>query len=427
MFIFVLLLISLSFNWSSQLQCNMMAEMAVMMGAQIGASTANQEVSAVFAQITKEIGDSQSNITRSIKSFQTSMQAAQKENLKSAYQLFQHAQTNIQTLNTKQQAQMQNMTAYIQEAISRQQPQSHYLENGSTYDEYFTLGTMYTPQGASWKNVFPIGNWEYDEMSDSFWQMSCEQLSSSNANALSSGDKSPNNSIFTEWITQKQSYEIECEITLYQVTYPFFAGIIFNKARWISGDQTRLQSYRLFGVYGNQVNSKLSIQTCFAEMYPKKSSATPAVGQQPNIKYHYPLEQILAGKASYQTNTLNKTPIEQKIFENISVQPVVLTLKITTTPTQIQCKIWNNNITNEPDQFITIQSKNVNLYLYHGIGFMSPGAMAQFKLKKPTALLFQQSAITSFTGEVEAFIKQKLNQQITSSILSVATAGESNS
>lgn len=427
MFIFLMLLLSLSFNWSSHVQCNMMAEMAVMMGAQMGASKANQEVSAIFAEITKEIGDSQSNITRAIKAFQTSMTSAQKDTLKNTYQLFQKAQTNIQTLNTKQQAQMQNMTAYIQQAISRQQPQSHYLSDGALYDQYFTLGTMYTPKGPVWKNIFPIGNWEYDETSDSFWQMSCENLSSSNTNAINSGDKSPNNSIFTEWITQKQSYDIECDITLYQVTYPFFVGIIFNKARWISGDQTRLQSYRLFGVYGTQTNTNTSIQTCFAEMYPKKSTTTPSTGKQASTQYHYPLEQIIAGNASYQANTLNKTPTEKKVFQNISAQPIILTLKITTSPNQIQCKIWNKNITAEPAEFITIPSKNMNLYLYHGIGFMSPGAMAQFKLKKPTSLLFQPSAIHSFKGEVEAFINQKINQLVTSSILNVATAGESNS
>ena len=43
--------------------------------------------------------------------------------------------------------------------------------------------------------------------------------------------------IFTEYITSEKEYTIEAEITLVDCTYPFFAGIVFNKARWVSGSE----------------------------------------------------------------------------------------------------------------------------------------------------------------------------------------------
>ena len=59
-------------------------------------------------------------------------------------------------------------------------------------------------------------------------------------------------SIFTEYISNAPSYDIEVECTLYNCKYPFFVGIMFNRARWIAADPERIWQYRLVGLYGKQ-------------------------------------------------------------------------------------------------------------------------------------------------------------------------------
>src|SRR3990167_2106330 len=144
--------------------------------------------------------------------------AAQTKELKNVFNLFSKAQTNIANLLSEQQENMTEMLDYVNEAVSQQQGQLQYLTNPTRYDQHFSLATMYTPAGAVWKNMFPVGNWEYDQTSDSFWQMSNVALMATDSNQKTTADKAPNNSIFTEWLTRSAAYEIECEITLYNLS-----------------------------------------------------------------------------------------------------------------------------------------------------------------------------------------------------------------
>ncbi|MFA5998467.1 MAG: hypothetical protein WC747_00400 [Candidatus Babeliales bacterium] len=408
----ILLLLSLFFVQPS-VQANMMADMAIMLGGQMGASMANQSISSMYANMGSAIAEDQNNINTSNSAFQSYVQKAGKSELKNIFKMFKTAQTHMGKLTEDQTAIMNQMDTYIQQAISLDAPQDDYILNGSTSDQLFTLGTMYTPKGQTWKNIFPVGNWEYeevitkgkvpsqDEIFDSFWQMSNEPLMITQTNpttqaVTTSADKAPNNSIFTEWITKQSSYEILCELTLYQVNYPFFVGIIFNKARWISGDSSRLQKYRLLGLYGN--NNK-SVQVGYGEQYTPAASTAKDITA-PTILY--PLQQIINNAAS----TSQQTTINQSAFTTLLLQPATFKIKIITSPQTIQYKVWQST-TPEPQKFITVTSKDANLYLYHGIGFMSPGAIAQFKIIKPKEIIFSPSARITFNAEVKTLLTKE--------------------
>lgn len=380
---------------------NMMKDMAIMMGAQMGASAANQSVTQKFTDMEKAFGHSETHINAAINIFQTDITAAQSTQLTTIFHWFSQAQTQIKSLLTAQQGALKQSEDYLQKAISQQQGQAQYLSDPGSTDQFFTHATMYTPQGSVWKNLFyPNGNWEYDETSDSFWQMSYAPLlsaptdNSSATNSTPNADHAPTNSIFTEWFTTQASYEVECEITLYKIEYPFFVGLIFNKARWISGDMPRIQKYRLFGLYGN-TNKK--VQVCFAEAYDQTTSqaTTPTATASTQTTTTFPLQQIVAGSG------VQKIKVDDNALQDLTIQPVTFRLKVQTYPTQIKLKFWPVTA-QEPSNFITVQSNNQNLYLYHGIGFISPGAIAQFKLLQPTALLFSKSARDIFKSQVQS-------------------------
>ena len=390
-------MIMVSFFVWHNIQTNMMMDMATMMGAQVGASAANQAVSAEFSDMQTALGADQTNITRAMNNFSAAVQAAQKKELTNVFNLFSNAQNNISNLLLAQQTDMQQMSAYLQAAISRQQPQQEYLVTPTSYDEQFAQATMYTPKGVVWKNPFPVGNWEYDENRDSFWQMSNVAVE----------QKAFNNSIFAEWHTRSQSYEIECDITLYQVSYPFFAGIILNKARWISGNEARLQKYRFFGLYGD-VNQNL--QLCFAEAVQTAAatSSSPAT-------WSYPFDQINSGSGILKTKNLNN------LLQNLKQYPVLIHLKIKNSPMLIQYKFWTST-QKEPVNYATIKSKNPNLYLYHDLGFMAPGTISEFKLLQPSQLLFSSASQTAFKGQVQALVQKQLTKNFAANIDTLAGA-----
>ncbi|MBP6892469.1 hypothetical protein KBB68_02710 [Candidatus Babeliales bacterium] len=366
-----------------KIYANMMKDMAVMMGAQVGASAANQAVSSEFSDMQTALATDQSNISQAINNFSTAMQQAQKQQLTNVFHLFSNAQNNISNALTAQQSEMKSMDSYLQAAISRQQPQEQYLVNPTSYDEQFTQATMYTPQGVTWKNLFPVGNWEYDQNSDSFWQMSNVPVE----------QKAFNNSIFAEWVSRAASYEIVCNITLYQASYPFFVGIIFNKARWISGNESRLQKYRLFGLYGDQ---NQNIQLCFAEA----TQTTPATATSAAV-WSYPFDQISSGTGVLKTKTL------KNLLQNLKKYPILVHIKIKNSPTTIQYKFWTST-EKEPVKYETMKSKNPNLYLYHDVGFMAPGTISEFKLLQPSELLFSNAHQIMFKAQVQSLLQKEL-------------------
>lgn len=368
-------------SFSTLIQTNTLLDMSIMMGAQIGANTANQAISKQYSDMAIAIEKEQNNIENSITLFQSNITKAQKKDLVQIFDFFKQAQTKINETINGQSAMQAAMIDYINSIASLNPPQTNYLAHPTSLDILFTLATMYTPDGPVWKNVFPVGNWGYDETSDSFWQMAKSlMLPSPNTKT----NNAINNLIFTEWITSKSSYKVSCEITLHDISYPCFVGLVFNKSRWISGDATRIQKYRLLGIY---IKSPTLTHVCYSE--PLKSA---------NNSTTYPLENIITG--------LGVQPVTIKIpsQQSLRISPITFKLTVTTTPQQVNFKIWNT-LTSEPENMIKVKSKNSDLFLYHDIGFMAPGAAAEFKLLEPTCLLFSSKAKSKFITEVNALTK----------------------
>lgn len=403
-----------------QLHCNMLRDMSVMMGAQLGASIADTTISNMYKQVATGIQNDQTNMNIASSSFLQNVQQAQQGQLKNMVTLFSSAQQEVSSLMTNQTTMMQQMQSYIESIISLQVPKNEYLENPINCDQLFANATMYTPQGPIWKNLFQLGNWQYDETTNSFWQMQLEPfLTPATTSSTAPINNAYQNSIFTEWQT-RQSYVISCDITLYQVTYPFYVGIIFNKTRWISGDTYGIQKYRTLGLYGNE---KKQISLCYGEQTVPSSTSTATDAPTPS----YPLTQIYAGSGT------QRVVINQASFQDLQASPLTMHLKIKPNADSVEYKIWPNDGSPEPQSYIMLKTatkktkksgaKNVtistaagstytyqmvnnsDIYLYHGIGFLSPGAIAQFTLKEPAELLFSQSSIEAFTQDFNSYVK----------------------
>jgi len=407
-------------TYTQPLNC-MMRDMAVMMGAQLGASIADTTVSNMYQQVAQGIQKDQTNMSIASNSFLQNIQLAQQAQLKNMVSIFSSAQQQVDTMMTQQTDMTKQMQNYIESIVSLQTPTTEYLSDPVECDQIFANGTMYAPQGPTWKNLFQVGNWQYDETTNSFWQMQQEPFLTQ-ASTSAAINNAYQNSIFTEWQTH-QPYEIIADIKLYQVTYPFYVGIICNKARWISGDTYGIQKYRTLGLYGNKDKQ---ISLCYAQQTMPPTSATVTTIPTPN----YPLAQIQAGLGA------QKQIINQALFQNLQLQPVTIHLKIKPGPTTIEYKVWFNDGTPEPQSYImlktattskTSKKSNANnvtitangstytyqvvndsdIYLYHGVGFLSPGAIAQFTLKGPNALVFSPQSVQTFTSDFASYVKQQ--------------------
>lgn len=406
-----------------------MLELGFMLAAQMGGQIANQALNQTFQGMIQQISTEDTNLATTSSTFQNQINTTQQHAITTMIQAFKNGQTKIDQLTNAQATEVEQIEQYLTKMISLQVPTQEYLTTPINYDELFVQGTMYTPTGPAWKNTFQIGNWEYDHASNSFWQM-CNIPMLSQTITPASIDAAYQNSIFTEWIT-RTSYEIFCEITLYQLSYPFCVGIIFNKARWISGDTYGIQKYRLLALYGANSNK---ISLCYAEqLTPPDQSTAP----------QYPLEQIYN-----ETGIQSAVPIDQKIFTTLTLQPITIYVKIKPDVAQISYKVWfKNNI--EPKKYTVIKTKNIqpttkvstvqittqsgvsttiaaanfnDMYLYHGIGFIAPGAIAQFKLLQPQELMFSKQAIQQYATELQSYITQQQQQTTTTTIDSTMLA-----
>jgi hypothetical protein len=384
-------------------EANMLRDMALTMGAQFAGSIANQQVTLEFENMTEALTQTQTNIATQTNTFAGLVQQAQAKQLKHSFYFLQQAQNNINQLLANQQKDFQAMLNYVQATVSRVPPATEYLQDTISFDQAFADATMYTPKGLVWKNVYPVGNWEYDETTDSFWQMNAMPMMSTNSAGVSSADKAINNAIFAEWITRELSYEILCEINLYEAEYPFFAGLIFNKARWISGDPTCLQKYRLLGLYATAQNQ---IVLSFAE-----AVSTSAAQENQLPTWNFPFAQIIEQSAVHEV----KITVPAHLGQSIASRHAIVYLKVLVAPGQIQCKFWALP-DQEPATYTTLVSQNPELFLYHGIGFMAPGCLAQFKLLKPDQVLFAPAMRDQFTAQVSAMVQDALIKQSTQTI-----------
>jgi len=361
---------------------NMIMDMAPSMAAQMGASIANQQIGTQATQLGNILTKQSQTLQANIKGFQSQAQAAQQKKLQAKITEFANESQNVQTKTEAAVAESSLELKYLYQNISLNQPQQQYLASQVVFDQIFSQGTMLTPKGYLWKNPFSVGDWEYEKDDNSFYQYQSSPIFNTNGSSA----QSENNSIFSEYTTTATSYSITGTITFYKVDYPFFVGIIFNKARWISGNYESLRKSRLVGIYGK---SDSDIGIYFSEQITMTDDQLKSSGGTNPIQT--PLQQILSTTGSVP----KKAAIPLDTFKNVKIDPVSFNFEITTTPTKVTFAFWNEqNI----KKSISIDNLQAPLFMHHGIGFICPGAVAQFTLTAPTDLIFSDAAISKHKG-----------------------------
>lgn len=361
-------------------------DMGAMMLAQEGASMANEHITAQGGLLSAKIAKNSQTIQNNMQGFQSKAQASQQKQLEAMMNAFSDAQKNVQ-------AKMQQAAAisgleldYLYKNLSIDQPQQNYIFNQIQFDQLYSLGTMLTPQGAVWKNPFSVGDWEYEKSTNSFWQYQNAPLANKTTDdagkVTSSSLQAENNAIYAEYFTTATNYTIAGSITLNSISSQFFAGVMFNKARWVSGDFEAIRKCRMIGIYGAS-NSDIGIY--FAQQYTMTDDQMKANPNDDPIQT--PLQQIINNKVA------KKIALPANAFADLQKNPVTFNYEITNTPTAVTLKLWSGN--NSPVN-ITINNLDPAVYMYHGIGFISPGATAEFKLSQPQDFIFTQQAISNY-------------------------------
>lgn len=364
----------------------MLADMGVMIGTQMGASMANEEIGTQRQLLISTINKNSQTVQTDMQAFQNQALKNQQEQMQAMVSAFSKAQTDLQK-QMQQASTISNLELnYLYQNISTAQPQQNYIFNQIQFDQYFSLGTMYTPAGPLWKNPFSVGDWEYEPTTNSFWQYQSSPITNSitdgSGNTTSSTLQAENNAIYAEYFTAAASYTIAGTVTLNIVNYPFFAGIIFNKARWISGDFEAIRKCRMVGIYGI---SPTNIGVYFAQQYTMTDAQLTASGSQTPIQT--PLQQIINNQVK------PSIPILSSTLTSLPNTPVTFNFTITNSPTSVTFNFWTGN--NKPTS-VTINQLDPAIYMYHGIGFICPGAIAEFSLTQPQDFIFTPQAISNY-------------------------------
>lgn len=361
----------------------MILDMGVMIGIQMGASMANTALGSQVQMLTNQINKNSQTIQTHIQTFQTQIQKNQQIELQAMVSSFSQAQQGVQSQTSQATAVLNLQLDYLYKKISLEQPQQNYIFNQIQYDQLFSTATMLGPQGPLWKNPFSIGDWGYQASSNSFWQYQNSSLfrekTDTDGNVTNSSLQAENNSIFAEYYTEKQSYTIAGSITLHTIDYPFFTGIMLNKARWISGDFESVRKCRMIGIYGT---SPENINIYFAQQF---TMTDDQIKESPSeTPLQTPLQQIINNKVQ---------PSLSLPSNMLGSLPAMLYFSITNSPNSVTLKFWNEAY-DLPSK--TINKLNSDIYIDHGIGFISPGAVAQFNLTQPSDFIFTQQAISNY-------------------------------
>ena len=276
---------------------------------------------------------------------------------------------------------------YLAKSVSLSMPKQLFLVDYILLDQMFEHSLMITPKAPhNWYNIFQIGDWEFNENTNSFMQQSLVGFYSQEA--PDNPEYSQNNSIFTEYITDNNKYELQVECTIHRVTYPFFVGILFNRARWISGDPERLRQFRLLGLYGSTTNNTSTINLHYAE------NMVQGTGQ--NMQMLSPMKQILSSDNQV-LQSFDATVVNQLAQNN----SITFVFSITIQPSRIGYRVWKQG-DQQPTSYSTIDHLNPLFFLYGGIGFMSAGARAEFKILQPAGLKYTQRQITQFKKDISS-------------------------
>lgn len=368
---------------------DLLLNVVVVSGEQFAETLFTQEDKAEQKKLTDRI----TQIGQSYKETQVKMQQKTVSLLKNLNQSFTAQVGALQKSLGYAQSLFGQEVTYIQRLINLSVPPQRFVSTPVQTELFFKASPMTVPGSSfTWYNVFSSsGDWGFDESEGVFVQrglgMGLQPASSASIKQnlaqpwSSSGgtdtDTADQNQIFTEYFTSASAYQVQAEVTLIQCTYPFFAGIVFNRARWLSGSSDRMKGYRLVGLYGAMVGGKPTVslylgQTQMSTLGILYTTTTP-------------LHQIVSGTLpalytleSADVNALGKDPLTFRctVLTQESVVSVTLEKKENTG--------WKNLFATSVNALDPTESKF--LFWYHGIGFMAPGCQAAFKILQPKEL-----------------------------------------
>lgn len=366
------------------------AVQGVVMG---GVSMAWQWVDETRAELFDSLNQEIEEITDEYSQFQQQQVEDQQAAASAIISTFTTAQQNLSEQYAATNELLSAQIAYLNKSINLAQPAQRFVVDQINFDTLFERSPMYTPNnGYPWFNIYQAGDWEFDNQTNSFWQYRMVPFGTP---FWQDGTQDPaTNSIFCEYITDKTTYTIEVEMTLISAEYPFFAGIIFNRSRWISGDPERLWGYRLVGLYGTEITptdtTTRSVSLAFAEQnitFPETEDGQETITS--------PLE-IITTQPQQQPFTLPET-----VVQKLEADPQKFTITISTSATSVTYTLSQNNT----ELFTaTIPGLNPYFFVYHGIGFIASGCQAQFKLNKPENLVYTQSERDDFDATISEAI-----------------------
>ena len=359
-------------------EIGMLAFQSILMG---GSSMYNEIISEQDQAKFKELAGKQQKVQEGFTTFINKTRTDQSALRQTITKAFAASYQDISKAFQATGEQKNNEVIYLFKSINLNDPVEHDLEYPPTWsDQLFEVSRVNTPKGHRWHNVFQCdgSDWEYDPEHNSFWQNGLSTFDPKQISAFGDIVSPESDHIFTEYSAHKAEYEINVECRLINCTYPFFAGIMFNKGRWISGAPERFYQCRLLGFYGTADQHSHAINICFAQ---QKIGQKDKDGKKvPDI--NTPLQQITTNNQTYLAS-LSKEDVALLIKD-----PITFIINIVTKPDQVTITIskkgtnatlLQKTITNLDDPFLAI---------FGGIGFMAAGCQAEFKLIKPEAVVF---------------------------------------
>jgi hypothetical protein len=319
----------------------------------------NEKQAAVFALMQKYVGSVSTDFSEWAKKEQDFFS---KEG-DGISKIFASQQQDVASRQTDAAAQAQLEVEYITKSISLTQPAQNFVQYPIIFDQRFESGSMYTPDYKTvWYNTTPTGNWMYDPSIKSLLQTMLVDTYTQDAQGNQSAVYAENNCVFTEWYPQTQPYSIHGAVALHKVSYPFFVGLLFNKARWISGNQECIRKYRAVGIFAT---SAQDAGVYFVEALDDGHGSVQLITDQLLGKKVQPL-----------------FAIPESDFALLAQKEVSYEFSITPSAKDISIS-WKKIDSQDSAQTQKVSSKNSMLYLYHGIGCMSTGAVTEWKFKEP--------------------------------------------
>lgn len=441
-------------------QWGMLADLALQQAIMMGQGAADMLFYEDEQKKQKELSDQMKAISEDLKKSREALSASTKIERDKIGDRFKNQYAAVSAALTQASQDSLNETAYIQRLVgkSSEDARSFLTVEPVAWDRAFALSPVRLPPGSAtgptWynvmKNAAAAGNWLYDSDLKGFVQCgySLEPVfKSANVPGLfkyvlssmadSKDDKTGTvkkfdpstsiaNIIFTQYyptqVELKSGYTVRGELTLLNATFPFCAGIVFNKARYLAGSFERPFTFRFVGLYADK-NKKIGlyvgqtsieqsegmpfIQSPFDKIFTRYDDADPAK----ITRSAQELYGLSASDLGATDSKIDSSGAAERIGRNQPTYIFELTVAQQTISVALSKKAadgtekllyFSDKI--DPSQYpalgvpgadmrlaIADPKQNEALFWYHDIGLVASGCQALFNITKPENLMPKKS------------------------------------